>query len=251
MIWLDSLLAVPAIGIRISPDFKDIFGFQKRLGDFIDFLTREEKFDIEKLEINTQEIFGYTISFRKTGFSFVMTPKNIIGQYLYEIDQSPQPGGLPKFRLPEVMPYSQLLEKTFKCVQKLIALMKDLKGFQFDRIGIVANVGSDKDSLPPGVLKWVEHLNKPWGKLVKSDASLVAQLDKNETEGYNDRCHHNIKFDDATPETGIHFTLDWQRTFNKSILISEGKGLSVLLTSCKAKALDYFQTFGEGDLNYD
>jgi len=251
MVWLDSLLAVPAIGVRISPDFKEIFDFQRRLEGFLDFLVNEEKFGIEKLEIKSQGIWGYSVSIQKTGFSFVLTPNDIIGQYAYEIGQIPKPGGLPTFQLPETMPYSQLLEKISTHVQKVFALIKDLRGFRFDRIGIVANVGSDKESLPPGVLKWIENLSKPWGTLTKSESLLLAKLHENEEGGYRDQCHHIVKFDDTTPETGIRFTLDWQRVFEGSIPISEGKGLSGNLTSCKNEALTYFQRFGEGDLNYD
>jgi hypothetical protein len=249
MIWLDTLLAVPAIGVRLRPDFKEIFDFQKRLGSFIDFLIREEKFEVEKLEIKSQDIWGYSISVQKTGFSFTLTPKDITGQYLYEIHQTARPGGLPTLELPETMPYTQLFEKVFRYLQKVFTLIKDLKGFQFDRIGIVTNIGTDKESLPPGVLKWIENLSKPWGGLTKSESSLVAKLHENEEGGYLDQCHHNIKFDDTVPEAGIRFTLDWQRIFKKSIFI--GEGLSESLASCKDEALAYFQKFGEGELNYD
>jgi hypothetical protein len=126
-----------------------------------------------------------------------------------------------------------------------------LKGFKYDRIGIVASIGSDKESLPPGVLKWIEHLSKPWRELIKSESSLLAKLQENKENGYRDQCHHILKFDDTTPEIGIRFTLDWQRFFKKPILISEAKGLPANLISCKHEALTYFQQFGEGDLNYE
>ena len=60
-----------------------------------------------------------------------------------------------------------------------------------------------------------------------------------------------MKFDDTIPETGIRFTLDWQRFFKEPISISETGGLAANLISCKDEALRYFQKFGEGDLSYD
>jgi hypothetical protein len=251
MIWLDSLFAVPVVGVHMIPDFKEVFEFQKRIGNFLDFLAVDKPSQIAKFVIKPDEIWGYSISVRETGFSFVLRPQDIIGQYSYEIKHVPHPGSLPTFEPPTTMPYSQLLEKIFNYVQEFVSFIKDLKGFKYDRIGIVANIGSDKESLPPGVLEWIEHLSKPWRELIKSESLLLAKLQENEERGYRDQCHHILKFDDTTPEIGIRFTLDWQRFFKKPILISEAKGLSENLISCKNEALNYFQKFGEGDLNYE
>lgn len=251
MIWLDSLLAVPVVGIHMNPDFKEVFEFQKHGGNFLDFLKKDKALEMGNIEITPMEIWGYSVSVRKTGFSFVLTPQNVTAQYIYEIKPVTHPGSLPAFEPSETMAYTQLLEKSFNYVQHFFSPIKDLTGFQFDRIGIVANIGSDKESLPPGVVRWIEHLSKPWGALVKSESLLLAKIKENKEAKYRDQCHHIMKFDETIPETGIQFTLDWQRVFEKPISISETKELTVNLTSCKDEALKYFQKFGEGDLSYD
>jgi hypothetical protein len=45
MIWVDSLLAVPSIGVRIIPNFADILEFQKRQIKFIDFVSKQQDFE--------------------------------------------------------------------------------------------------------------------------------------------------------------------------------------------------------------
>ena len=251
MIWLDTLLAVPVVGIRMIPDFKELFEFQKRIGNFLDYLKKDKELEKGNIDIRPKEIWGYSISVLKTGFSFTLTPKDIIGQYSYEIKEVTRPGSLPTFEPPETIAYSQLLEKTLTYVQVFLALIKDLKGFQFDRIGIVANVGSDKESFPPGVLRWLEHLSKPWGTLTKSESLLLANLQENNEAQYRDQCHHVVKFDDTTPEVGVRITLDWQRVFEIPISMSDIEVLPRTLLSCKDEARKYFQNFGEGGLKYD
>lgn len=251
MIWLDTLLAVPVVGIHINPEFKEVFEFQKRIGNFLDYLRKDKALEKGNIEIKAEEIWGYSISVRKTGFSFTLTPNDIIGQYSYEIKQITQPGSLPTFEPPETIAYSQLLEKTLSYIQEFITLIKDLKGFQFERIGIVANVGGDKESLPPGVLRWLKHLSKPWGTLIKSQSILLAKLQENKEAQYRDQCHHIVNFDDTIPEAGVRFTLDWQRFFEKPVSMSDMNVLPANLLSCKNEALNYFQNFGEGGLNYD
>jgi hypothetical protein len=80
---------------------------------------------------------------------------------------------------------------------------------------------------------------------------LLAKLEENKQGGYRDQCHHLLKFDNTTPETGIRLALDWQRLFETPILLSETNRLLDNLTSSKDGALNYFQQFGEGDLNYE
>lgn len=251
MIWMDNLFAVPAIGIRMNPNFNEVFEFQKRFGGFFEYLIHQEKYGVDQIKIESQEIWGYSVTVRKTGFLFVLTPRGIVSQFLYEVSKKEQPGGLPKFELPEPMLYSQALEKVRKYIEIIFGFMKDLKGFQYDRIGVVASVGSDKDSLPPGILRWLEYLGKPLGNVTKSEASFLAKFQDSKENEFYDQCHHLIRFDDSAPEIGYRIVLDWQRMFDKPKVISDTRDLVTNLNSAKEEAIKYFQKFGEGDLNYD
>ena len=240
MLWLDGLLAVPSLGIRTRPAYKLVSDFQRSLAAFIDYFSSQ----FPDIEVQTLDIWGYSLTAKKTGLTFKISPKNILGQNAYAILQEPTPGGLPRIELPEIRSYSELLTELSTHLKKVLELFRDLHGFQYDRIGIVADAVLDTHSIPPGLSSWISELAKPLGgDLVSSTANLVAKL--SETDQYRDQCHHAIKFDQETPETGFDFKLDWQRVFKEKVPL-EYKPILTTMDECIENALKYFERFGEG-----
>ena len=161
-------------------------------------------------------MWGQTISLQKTGLSFRVTPSDITGQFTYRIRTQEEPGSFPFYQLPAILPYSQTLDRVLKYVENILNSIEDLREFKFERIGIVTSVSSTRESLPPGVLRWLDYTAKPWGGLAQSQTLLLANLFEN--ENYHDRCHHTLVFDETHPEKkGINLTLDWQRVFKPPI----------------------------------
>jgi hypothetical protein len=245
MLWLDNFLSVPGLGIRIRPNYQLIPDFQERLTSFINYISGE----YEDLEIKQLDIWGYSIREKKSGFFFEISPKNIYFHFAYRISERPQPAKLPIYDMPTISNYSELLEKVCKHMDNLLEILKDLKGINYDRVGIVADANLNKESLPPGISLWIETLSKPWnGQLIKTETTLLSKLA--EKDAYNDQCHHYISFDDSDPEQGYRLKLDWQRMFKEPNLLEYKKSLDTV-ASCKEEALNYFEKFGEGDLSYD
>ena len=245
MLWLDGLLSVPAIGILLKPNFKNIFLFQERLVAFIDLISKE----YDELVINKLEEWGYSIKTPKSGFSFKLSPRNIIVEFSYVLEEKLQAGAFPAYDIPELSSYSELLEKTKKYIQELVHGLKDIEGFEYRRVGIVAETDLDKESPPPGISAFLNHLGKPWkGPLTISETKLVAELNKG--DNYIDRCHHLLSFNEEVPGMGYRLKLDWQRLFKEPVPLEPAK-LQRAIDDCITKAKGYFETFGEGDLNYD
>ncbi len=242
MLWLDGLLAHPTIGIQVIPSFKEIHLFKNGINYFIDYLVQE----YSDLDIEVTDIFGYTIRAKKTGHFFSLTNKNIVLGIGYFVEKKPRPGKLPRFQMPEVQSYSENFEILQQHLDKLLTCLVELNNFKFNRIGIVADVNIDKGSLPPGVEKWIESLEKPLGNtLVSSRTSLISKISENDK--VKEQCHHIIDFDDYRPELGVHLKLDWQRFFNISEPLSHNI-TSRLAQNCKEDAFDYFEKFAEGNL---
>ena len=242
MLWLDGLLAQPTIGIQIIQSFKEIDLFRNGINTFIDYLVQE----YSDLDIEVTDIFGYTLRAKKMGHFFSITHKNIVMGIGYYFEKKHRPGKLPRFQMPEVHSFSENFELLQKHLDKLLTCLVELKKFKFNRIGIVADANCDKESLPPGVEKWIESLEKSLGnKLISSKTSLISRISENDK--IKDQCHHIIDFDDYRPELGVHLKLDWQRFFEPTQPFS--KNITVeLVQGCKEDAFDYFEKFAEGNL---
>ena len=244
MLWLDGFLSVPGLGIRTKPNRQLISTFQERLTYFIDHICKE----YDDVEVKILDIWGYSIIEKKFGLFFDISPNNIYFHSAYQILEKLQPGSLPVYDIPSVSNYSELLEKIFGYIEKLLEIIQSIEGFTYDRIGIIADANLNKESLPPGVIEWIKNLGKPWdGQLMRTETILLCKL--SEKENYFDQCHHHIKFDDTIPEQGYRLKFDWQRMFKEPISL-EYKKTSDAIVSCKEEALNYFEKFGEGELNY-
>ena len=245
MLWLDGFLSVPGLGIRIKANHQLILVFQERLTHFIDHIHKE----YDDVEVKMLDIWGYSIREKNSGLAFDISPKNIVFQSPYQILEKPQPGSFPILDIPPLSNYSERLEKIIGYIEKLLEIIRNIKGFTYDRIGIVADAELNRESLPPGIIEWIKNLGKPWdGQLIKAQTILSGKL--SEEEKYFDQCHHHINFDDTIPEQGYRLKLDWQRVFKETISL-EYKVTSNAIASCKNEALNYFEKFGEGELNYD
>lgn len=247
MIWLDGVFAVPVIGIRLEPHFKELLAFENGFLSFINHLHEDKKLDLEITK--TKEIWGYSVSLKKKGFNFKIYPTNIVIGFAYEIEEERRPGKFPHYIIPNLTTYSELLKGISEYTEAILHNLKDVRGFKYNRIGIVADASLNKESFPPGLNNWIDYLGKPWkGQTRKIEAVLLAKLD--ETQVYYDQCHHHIKFNEESPESGFEFKLDWQRLF-KEPLRFDTKNMLETVAQCQEEAIKYFEKFGEGDLDYE
>lgn len=243
MLWLDNILAVPAIGIRIKVEISELVNFRDNIIPFFDFLNKK----YEKIEVKQKKLFGFSVE--APNLSYTILPDNIIADYEYNVLQQEVSGSFPKTLTPELKSYTELLALIFDDIKYVIDIVGKLKHITYDRIGIVAKVNLSQDSLPPGIISWIKYLSRPWGMdIIKCETLLLVKL--NESIISSDQCHHLINFNETTPEKGYEFKLDWQRIFKEPRPINFGK-IIVDIEACKTEAINYFENFGAGDLNYD
>lgn len=241
MWWFEGLLSLPGMGVRLKSNLKEVFVFERSLGYFLNYLSEE----YDDLIINKKNIWGYSVSSKKSNFVFEIDTTNIVIQSVYSITQEAQPGKLPKFVIPEIRTCSELAEKIFGYFNNIFEAMKDIKEFKYDRIGIFTDTTLDEEALPPGIVSWISNLGKMFlkGELTTISSNYTVKL--NNTDVYRDQCHHFINFDQYSPENGYQFKLDWQRIYNTPVTL-EYKNVLNDIASCKDEAFAYFQNFGEG-----
>jgi hypothetical protein len=243
MLWLDSVLAVPAIGIRIDVKINEINRFQENMIQFMDYL--KNRYDV--IEVKRKAVFGYAVN--TPGPSFVLAPNNIVAEFEYNIEQKEISGDFPIIEKPELKLYSEILQMLSDDIHNLFGIFKNIKNITYDRIGIVAKTNLSKESIPPGILTWIDYLGKPWGtKLLKSESTFFLRL--LELDNYFNQCHHLIKFDETLEDKGFDFKLDWQRAYKEKLIFNYDK-IIFELNSCISEAKDYFERFGAGELSYE
>jgi len=132
MLWLDSVLAVPAIGLRIDVKISEINSFQQNSLNFINYL--KDKYDL--IEVKRKSIFGYAVN--TPGPSFQIIPNNIVADFEYHITQKDISGDFPIIEKPELKLYSEIIDVLLGDIYNLFGIFKGVKYITYDRIGIVA-----------------------------------------------------------------------------------------------------------------
>ncbi|MCF8070536.1 MAG: hypothetical protein K9L30_18300 [Desulfobacterales bacterium] len=244
MLWLDSVLAVPTIAIRFETNYNATIDIQKNIIPFINKLHGEKKLQ----RIDQKEIWGYVIV--ANGFTFHIRSNNVIVKYTYAIDEIPNAGSLPSFKMPELRNYSEIMEESCDYLKEILTTFSKIDGLKYNRIGVVSEANFENDSLPPGVNNLLKYLGKPWNNnLLSLNSKSLSMLEDHEK--YYDQCHHFIEFNEETIlKTGYRIVLDWQRLYKEPKNFNFDNTFKEII-NCKNNALVYFENFGAGDLNYD
>ena len=245
MIWLDNVISMPSIGIRLSPNLSMVHEFQKCLSPYMDFMVK--KFQNVNVTPHPDGLWGYEI---KADNYIVKAHYNDIAiRYAYFISQENKAGSLPKFPVPDIRTYSTLYDETRELFCRLIECIEKIDSFYYDRIGIVADSVFDSESIPPGFGALIEHMGKPWGRQLSDlNSTFCIELEENEESGIRDVGLHSIKFAKETLTTnGYLLKLDWQRYYSDKIPF-KAVGLERNMESCRKMAFEYFESFGEGNL---
>jgi hypothetical protein len=244
MTWLDHTLAAPVVGCTFRPSFQSS---QEYIAALRPLLKKwREKSD---LEISEQTPLSLSIN-SKTGFNYSFESDKFAVRFQYAVQIKPKPGQIPSEieNGPDVRKYSELLASIIEEYCEVFDHIVGSESRGLQRLGIVANCRLDGRLLPPGVARFAKYLARPWGgSLAKCQAHLLGNIA--ETEKTRDRCHHQIDMDDDRKDD-VRFTLDWQRSFISEIELGRGKLLREQFKKCSAAAVDYFERWGKGDLDY-
>lgn len=244
MSWLDQVLAVPTVGFVFKPW---ALSSNDYLAALRPLLTRwQQRGDAE---VNIQMPNPLALDVRTpSGFVHSITSDKLVVQFRYSFELRSRPGQIPELR-PNVQldRYSVVLERTIDEACELADHILGSASRPLGRIGVVAECRLDGESLPPGVLAFIKHQERPWGKsLLKCQTHLLAVV--TETDRHSDRCHHMLAMDEDN-KNDVRLTLDWQRVIPSAIEIRSNK-LRDQLGECAKSAVEYFEMFGKGELRY-
>jgi hypothetical protein len=243
MIWLDRVLAVPTVGFSWKPELYTEHDAFTNLRSLFDKWSKEGEVHIKQAE--------FTFTFEtKSGFNFTVGIDKAVVEFQYRFEPKERPGLLPVFPQLDPKNYSELLESTVHQAGDFVDQALGNRRRTLIRVGIVASTRIDGESPPPGVDLYVKHLQSPWrAPLIRCEANLTSLL--HEDQKTRDQCHHRLNFNQADDDkkNDFRFVLDWQRVMLTPVDLKSGTSRQHLQSSASS-ALDYFEKFGKGDLDY-
>ena len=243
MTWLDRVLAVPTIGFSLTPELLSDHEVVTSIRPLFDAWAKEGEVSIQQKDMS--------LAFQTaSGYKFSIDHNVATVEFAYRFELKDRPGTFPVFPQLETEKYSVLLERIIGKTNEFIEHVFANRRRNLVRLGIVATSRIDGENLPPGVALYIEHLQRPWGKpLIRCDSNLVSVL--REDEKTRDQCHHRLSFDqgDKLKKNDFRFVLDWQRVMLTPTELRSGSSRGQL-QSASSSALDYFEKFGRGELDY-
>ena len=111
------------------------------------------------------------------------------------------------------------------------------------RVGVVTTTRVEQAELPPGMLRFIQYVARPWGgNLENYSIQLTTVL--NEGAEWVDRCTHIII--DQEPGELPMLRLDWNRTF-KASREATPHTLKEAVEAASEASLAYFEDLAEGN----
>jgi len=191
--------------------------------------------DSLSLELTTDEGFQYAINTASISVGFV-----------HRLKLKNQSAGYPTVEMiSHPQPFTALLPAVCDRLIEVVSLLIDPKFRTLEQIGIVTSTMVDEDEAPPGILKFIRTVTKPWKLDIDAYSfQIVAKL--SEESGWNDRCIHEIV--KAEGDDGLAtLKFDWQRRANSPIALPSRERLTELLSTAQKDALKYFEELAEGN----
>ncbi|HJL06047.1 MAG TPA: hypothetical protein RMH85_17140 [Polyangiaceae bacterium LLY-WYZ-15_(1-7)] len=210
MNWLDTVLAVPLIGLRPVRNWRRSL----RYADLIEPIVRkiESTEDVDLAAVKADGSSNLTLE-RTDGLVYKLFHDNINVQFQYRFIERSVPGE-PKAYLEQVSPTRTFSESLSMVSEAMIELLDCLSEqgdpLLINRVGVVAMTRVKPSDVPPGVQSWIDTFDQPWfHPLRKIEASMLALL--RDHDDAIDQCHYRALLDRTASDPELNLVMDWQR----------------------------------------
>ncbi len=245
--WLDSVMAVPNIGIRFQPTIRRAVRYRELVLPLIDDLA--DSHPQLALELNQGTDLQLNLG---NGFLLRLTTDSIMVDYTVMVDDVREKGALlPRYEPQTDALFSELLEEAESYVEQLARAVSAEEPLEVNRLGIVAKARFLLPQAPPGVLLHLNHLARPWAphELHVVEARFLAGLEPMDG-ATRTQCHHALTLDRTTEPQEVAMALDWQSFWPGGTFIRSTTNVANTTGPCASEALAYFERYGTGDLDY-
>lgn len=242
MSWCDKLASTPTVGLRFSLNHKSSDKLLDALAPLLDSWAEGNRL---KYSMEKQDSFSVTFT-NDEGFTYSVDQYRFYVEFKHRWRITPRSGGAPVAKLiSESKPFTELLPQAADRVIEMASAVNGARPRNLMRIGIVSSTTVALDEAPPGAIRLIKLINKPWETTTEFfDIQLTGEISK--TDDFTDRCVHSLqKAEDNNPDNLMSIKLDWQRIFKEG-KVSTSDVLKKYVGSARADALRYFEDFAEG-----
>lgn len=247
MSWCDKLAATPGIGIKLDKSFAPVATLLEPLtpviSRWVDANTDKPAFSID----TGPDLFACSLT-TLDGYQYVVGPETLAVEFKYRMRVKPQSAGPPIAEmLSKALPYTELLPEITDRVLEVTRLTTAGKQRKLLRIGVITTTLVSIDEAPPGIIRFLKHVSKPWDDSPEFfNIEVTSKLAKRKGTVDFDRCIHVLQRQEGSENDLLTIRLDWQRYFGADRNLSM-TSLPDLLESAKEDALAYFEDVAQGE----
>ncbi len=196
------------------------------------------------LDPTPSNAFSYST---EDGYQTFVEPTKIIVSFAHRLKARPTSAGPPVAELiSRAAPYTQLLDTVLRQLIATTLLLPGPAQRGVRRIGIVSQSAVAEDELPPGVLKFIDHIARPW-RMAPHAFGFNITTNLATTRAWQDRCIHTLTKTEGADNL-VNLSFDWQRTFDGTGVNTRSQnGLEDIVRSAQQAALTYFEELAEGN----
>ncbi|MET4199080.1 hypothetical protein ABIA95_003080 [Bradyrhizobium sp. LA8.1] len=191
---------------------------------------------------------GGLLSFsNRDGFVYQADHLRAAVTFQYHLKAKPVSGGPPIMEmLSTPQPYTEMLPIVSEKLVEATRLLPQVSKRKILQVGIVSVTRAALADLPPGIVRFIEYLKRPWSNKDLPSFSIEIVSEIEEAEHWVDRCQHRIVLAED-PDELMSLTFDFHRKFKVGQPSSESQ-MKTLLAKGSEAALSYFERIGEGNL---
>ncbi len=241
MTWCDKLASQPTVGLQLDPFYCGNETILTNMAGLVATWGTPEK---PEFSTEVPDIFRLNIQ-RENGFLLSFDSSRASVQFQHRMMLKHVSGGSPTAQLiSSEKVFTSLMADAAEMLVDATLRLPEINRRNVRRIGIQSITIVSIEDLPPGLIRLLEYVTRPFGGTVNGlNFTIISELGENES--HSDRCIHAISKPDDE-EGLITLRLDWQRTLKKPILANKGN-IERHYSAARDSAIDYFEELAVGD----
>lgn len=244
MSWCNKLASTPAVGIRLDKLYGSGTTLLAAISPIVSQWVDNDK---QAFTVDQQDTFGFVLS-SFSGYTYAFNAEIFSVEFRHRLRLRGHSGGPPTAEMiSRPLPYTDLLDEVSSRLLEATRLAVAGQPRKLRRIGIMTTTQVSAEEAPPGILRFVDHLSKPWSDGVPFfNVQMTAKLPPSKVKGTTDRCVHALSQLEGDDDELLTVRLDFQREFDGERNLSV-TSLKELLEETRRDALAYFEDIGVGE----
>jgi len=241
MSWCDKLASVPTVGLTLDWHFAPAAELITALSPLLNELVEGDK---QKFQVSRLDAFSVILQ-TDSGFQYAVEPSKVVVSFQHRMRAKAVSGGAPIMEMiSQAQPFTNLLTEVIRRLVEVTIRIPGPRNRKLTRVGVVTTTTVDIEDSPPGVVRLINYMGRPWGGIGPGSSFQIAG-DVGSTTGWTDRCIHTYALPE--PQDQIASVMfDWQRTFKAGHALHKDT-LPEILKRSREDAEKYFEDLAEGN----